>query len=116
MREERLYKDYLEDIIEAIDKTSEFIDGITQDQFCQDDRTLFAVIRALEVIGEATKRIPDSVCSKHPEIPWREMAGMRDKLIHFYFGVNFELVWKTVTNRLPTIKPEIIQILEDLKE
>lgn len=69
MRNERLYKDYLEDIIEAIDKVSEFINGITYNQFCQDDRTLFAVIRALEVIGEASKRIPDSVRLNHPEIP-----------------------------------------------
>ena len=111
MRDERLYKDYLEDIIEAIDKTSEFINGITYDRFCQDDRTLFAVIRALEIIGEATKRIPDSVRLEHSEIPWREMAGMRDKLIHDYTGVDRELVWKTATDDLPELKASIYHLL-----
>ena len=65
-------------------------------EFCADDKTSSAVIRKLEIIGEATKNIPDNIQKQYPNIPWREMAGMRDKLIHFYFGVDYKLVWTTI--------------------
>jgi len=62
------------------------------------------VIRKFEIIGEAAKNVPDAVKQRNPEIPWKEMAGMRDKLIHFYFGVDYDLVWSTIRNRLPQLK------------
>ena len=72
------------------------------------------MIRKFEIIGEAAKQVPENVKQKYPSIPWKEMAGMRDKLIHFYFGVNYELLWQTIRNRIPEIKPVIRQILQDL--
>ena len=72
---------------------------------------MFAVVRALEIIGEAAKRIPQDVRDKHANVPWREMAGMRDKLTHDYFTVNLEVVWKTTVEDLPSLKSAIQQIL-----
>jgi uncharacterized protein with HEPN domain len=77
-----------------------------------DDKTAFAVVRALEIIGETTKKIPEAVREIYPDLPWREMAGLRDKLAHDYFGVNLDVVWKTVTNDLPTLKSGIASVLE----
>ena len=82
MSSDREYADYLEDILDAISKIANFIEGMTFDQFSRDDKTAYAVIRALEIIGEATKHIPEHVRKSNPDISWREMAGIRDKLIH----------------------------------
>lgn len=108
MRDQTLY---LKDILAAIESIEQFVTGMSFEAFQTDDKTLSAVVRKLEIIGEATKRVPDEVRLSHPDIPWREMAGMRDKLIHFYFGVDHQLVWKTVKERLPSIKLEILSIL-----
>jgi len=116
MTSERTYLDYLEDIRDAIDVVAEFIAGMTYEQFEEDAKTAFAVIRALEVLGEAAKNIPDSVRQQYTAVPWREMAGMRDKLIHHYFGVNLEVVWKTATEDLPDLAPLIHQILSEAEE
>lgn len=72
-------------------------------------------IRKLEIIGEATKAIPDQIKDNYPQIPWKAMAGMRDKLIHFYFGVEYNMLWETVIHRIPMIKPLINQINKDLE-
>jgi len=82
----------------------------------RDDKTSSAVIRKFEIIGEAAKQVPENVKQKYSSVPWKEMAGMRDKLIHFYFGVNYKLLWQTIKNRIPEIKPVIVQILKDLTE
>lgn len=116
MSSDREYADYLEDIIDAISKIAKFIEGMTFDQFTKDDKTAYAVLRALEIIGEATKHIPEKVRKSHPNVSWREMAGIRDKLIHGYFGVNLEVVWKTVTNDLPNLEPAIRFILSDTED
>ena len=81
--------------------------------FRANDKTASAVVRKLEIIGEAAKQIPDEIRQKHPGIPWREMAGMRDNLIHFYFGVDYQLVWRAIKERLPRIKPELQKILRE---
>ncbi len=89
MREHLLY---LKDILAAMDSIANFIDGMTFDDFVADNKTTSAVIRKLEIIGEASKGVPETIRNNNPDIPWREMAGMRDKLIHSYFEVDYELV------------------------
>jgi len=91
--------DYIQDIIEAIDKLMKFVKGMSYDEFVQDDKTIFAVVRAIEIIGEAVKNIPEEVRGSYPEIPWKDMAGMRDKLIHSYFGIRLERVWETANEK-----------------
>ncbi|KAF0134848.1 MAG: hypothetical protein FD145_416 [Candidatus Saganbacteria bacterium] len=108
----RNYKILLEDILRSIDAIEDFVRDITLDRFIADDKTSSAVLRKLEVIGEAVKNVPDNIKKKKPNIPWKEMAGMRDKLIHFYFGVDYNLVWQTIKNRLPEIKKELLSIIE----
>ncbi len=113
MNEEFL--DYVEDIIDAMSKADEFTSGATYEDFAGDGKTVFAVIRALEIVGEAAKRIPDSVKDEYPEIPWRDIAGMRDKLIHGYSGVNLRVVWETVKNDIPSTGPLFEKILKDFE-
>ena len=105
---------YLSDILGAFEAIESFVESQSFEDFKKDDKTSSAVIRKFEIIGEAAKQVPENVKQKYPSIPWKEMAGMRDKLIHFYFGVNYELLWQTINNRVPEIKPVICQILQDL--
>lgn len=110
----RDYKLYVKDIIDCIEKIEEFIGNMSFDDFKEDDKTNNAVVRKLEIIGEAVKNIPKSISKKYEEIPWKDMARMRDKIIHFYFGVDYEIVWKVIKERLPEIKPLMEQVLKDL--
>lgn len=100
---EREYRDFIIDMIEAADMVASFIQGMNKEQFLADKKTQFAVVRALEIIGEAAKKVPDSIRTRYPDLPWREISGMRDKLIHDYFGVNNEVVWKTAIEDVPEI-------------
>ena len=108
----RDYNLYLQDILSAIDSIDSFVAGMDLETFQSDDKTSSAVVQKLEVIGEAAKQIPEEIRQSHVYIPWKEMAGMRDKLIHFYFGIDYQLVWKTIQERLPDIRPEIQKILD----
>jgi uncharacterized protein with HEPN domain len=114
MTNERTYEDYLADIADALEKIEKFIQGMDFEAFAADDKTTFAVVRGLEIIGEATKMIPDSVRQAYPIVPWKSMAGMRDKLIHHYFGVDLNVVWETAVNDLPALKPQIQHVLDNL--
>ena len=111
----RNYNDYINDIIDAIDKIESFTKGMSYKKFMKDAKTIFAVTKALEIIGEASTKIPAEVKSKYPKIPWKLMTGMRNKLIHEYFGVDTKVVWETVKKDIPFIKPHIKEVLNGLQ-
>lgn len=107
------YKIFIKDILQSIKAIEGFVEGMSYEQFVYDDKTASAVIRKFEIMGEAAKGIPDNFKKKYAKIPWKEMAGMRDKLIHFYSGVDYNLVWQTIKNRLPELEKELISILNE---
>ncbi len=108
------YVDYLRDILETIEKIEQFMNDIEDfDAFIHDDKTAFAVIRGMEIIGEAAKNIPRSTRKKYSNVPWKDITGMRDKLIHQYFGVNLELIWKTLEEDLTPLKSTVTQMIAD---
>ena len=111
----RDYNLYLKDILSAMDSIETFVEGMSFDEFRTDDKTSSAVIRKFEIIGEATKNIPQGIKEKYPHIPWKEMAGFRDKLIHFYFGIKYDIVWNTIKLRLPELRNNIEKVLKDLE-
>ena len=116
MTVDRIFEDYLEDILQYAAKAIRFLeDTATLDDLQKDERTLLAVVRALEVIGEAAKSIPQDFRDRYPRIPWRGMTGMRDKVIHEYFGVDAAVVWRTVREDLPPLRESIAQVLSNLK-
>jgi uncharacterized protein with HEPN domain len=101
----REFLDYVTDIQDASQNISQFIAGMTWAQFASDQKTIYAVVRAFEIIGEAAKKVPPSVRKRHAKVPWKQMAGMRDKLIHEYFGVNYQVLWKTAQEDIPPVQP-----------
>ncbi|MBU1262496.1 DUF86 domain-containing protein [bacterium] len=109
----RDFTDYIQDILDSIREVKEFTQGMDFESFVEDKKTINAVTRSLEVIGEAGKKIPDSLREKYPQIPWKRMAGMRDKLIHEYWSIDLEIVWEVITNELPPIEPLIQKVLDD---
>ncbi len=110
----RDYRLYLKDILAALESVEAFVERMGFEEFRADDKTASAVVRKFEIVGEATKNIPEEIRQRYPKIPWKEMAGMRDRLIHLYFGVDYQLVWTTIKERLPRVKQEIQKILKEL--
>jgi len=104
---------YLADIREAIRRIGEYVVGTPYEQFRKDIRTQDAVMRNLEIIGEATKNISAQFRKQHSTIPWKQMAGLRDRLIHHYFGVNLDIVWGVITEELPAVANQIETIRKD---
>lgn len=116
MREGADPRVYLADILDAARNAQEFVTGVSLEEFQRDTKTVFAVIRALEVIGEATKHIRDAERKMAPEVPWRRMAGMRDVLIHDYLQVDLKVVWETARGDLPGVIENIERLLEELDD
>ena len=112
----RDYRDYIRDIIDSINDIESFTENITFEDLARDRKTINAVIRSIEIIGEAAKRVSQPIKDKNPSIPWKRMAGMRDKLIHEYFGVDKEILWKTIKNSLPELKDKIAKVIEEQME
>ena len=109
----RDFKVGLEDILEAIHKIRSYTLGFTLPDFKADSKTFDAVVRNLEIIGEAAKSLPDAVRLRYPEIDWKRIAGLRDILIHEYFGVDAEIIWDIVENKLGTLEDVVQNILRD---
>ncbi|OGI47693.1 MAG: hypothetical protein A2151_02885 [Candidatus Muproteobacteria bacterium RBG_16_65_34] len=105
-------RDYLGDIHEAMHRISRYTSGLTFEQFLKDAKTQDAVIRNLEVIGEATKKLTAHLRKSAHQIPWKDLAGVRDKLIHHYFGINYEIVWTIARKELPSLLPRIKELMD----
>lgn len=103
---------FLGHILESIEAIEEYTAGINKDKFLKIRQKIDAVVRRIEIIGEATKNLPAGLKFNTPHIPWKKIAGMRDNLIHEYFGVNEDLVWKVVKKDLPALKKEIKMLLK----
>lgn len=108
----RDYKLYLDDILEAIKRIEKYTKGLTLRSLKKDDLTIDGVVRNLEIIGEAAKNIPGQVKQKYAEIGWKKISGLRDILAHEYFGVDLEVVWDIVKNKLPILKTQVNHILK----
>ena len=105
---------YIEDILECIAKIEEYTKDITESSFYENTQVQDAVLRRLEIIGEAVKHVPQNIRDKYPEIPWKRVAGMRDILIHTYYGVNVKRVWQVVQKDIPGLKNNISKVKENL--
>lgn len=116
MSGERDTKVYLDDILDVARKAMGFAEGLSFEEFVEDDRTTFAVVRALEILGEAAKNVPPATREMAPRLPWQDMAGMRDKLIHAYHGVDLEVVWRTVREDLPIVVQDVTEVLQTLED
>lgn len=112
----RSYRDHVADILICFLETQEFTRGFDFDAFVRDKKTINAVVRSLEVMGEAAKRIPEEIRGKYPAIPWKRMTGMRDKLIHQYSGVDLEIVWGVIKTELPPLQPLFEEMRRDLEK
>lgn len=106
---------YLQDILESIEHIQKFLDGISEDEFYENVEKQDAVLRRLEIIGEAVKHLPEEVREDHPDIPWRQIAGMRDIIIHEYFGVTLNMVWIVATDDILDLKTKVEEIIKSNK-
>ena len=110
------HKLFVEDVLEAIDKIERYTKGLTYETFVKNDMAVDAVIRNLEIIGEASRNISEDVRESYPDIPWKRMIGLRNVAIHEYFGVDLSIIWEIITSNLPETKPKIDAMLKEFKE
>lgn len=109
---ERTDRDFLSDIREAIRRIAAYTAGMTYEVFLTDTKTQDAIIRNLEIIGEATKKLSEGLRAKYPDVPWKSMTAARDRLTHHYFGVNLDIVWQIVTAELPKVASQLEKIID----
>lgn len=110
---ERDWKLFIDDIKTSINKIINYSKNLSYDKFLDDEKTIDAVVRNLEIIGEAAKKIPDNIKDKYQEIEWKKISGLRDIVIHNYFGINEGIIWDVVTNKIPELNNQIDQIIKD---
>ena len=111
----RSYRLFVEDILESVDKIERYVKGMSYDNFVENEMIIDAVIRNLEVIGEASKNIPENIREQYTTIPWRRIIGLRNIMIHGYFGIDLSIIWEIITKNLPETKPSIVEMLNNLK-
>ncbi|MBE0428020.1 MAG: DUF86 domain-containing protein [Nitrospirae bacterium] len=111
----REWKLFIRDIYDALQYIKEFVGEMNRKEFLADEKTRSAVAFKIENIGEASKNIPKALKAKYKDLPWSDMARMRDKITHFYFGIDYKIVWTVVKKELPAIEPAITKMLSDLK-
>lgn len=107
---------FLQHILDETNYVLKYTNGLTHDDFLKDETLTRAVIRSIEIIGEAAKKLPDDFKSSYPQVEWKKMAGTRDLLIHHYFGIDWEIVWDIIINKLPDLSIQISAILNDFRE
>lgn len=112
MKDAKTFIDHILDCIKLIEK---YTNNKTENDFFDSTQLQDSVIRRIEIIGEAVKNIPDEIKTKYPLIPWKKIAGMRDMLIHEYFGIDLELTWEVVIRDIPKLKKKILKIKEDVR-
>lgn len=111
--------EFLRDIMDWMENAQSFVDGIDRRAFMADLKTRSAVERAVEIIGEASKHVPDDIRGQFPDVPWQGMSGMRDRVSHAYFGVDYDILWRTVTEEIPPLLrrlKDVISLLEESRE
>lgn len=114
MSDVRTILDYLEDISVAISDIRSFVQGMSAGVFMADKKTVNAVVRSLEIIGEATRKIPEGIRERYPDVPWEEIIGMRNLLIHEYFGVDLDILWQTIQEDLAPLETAINTMIKEL--
>lgn len=115
-RKEREYRFYIEDLLDAIDRIDSYIEGLNYESFRRDYRTVDAVVRNLEVIGEASHKVPSHIKELKPNLPWDEMYYLRNKVTHEYFGIDYEIIWDVVSLHLPQLRQEVEELLKEISE
>jgi len=94
----------IEDILGAIQKIERYTTGLDEERFRQDEKTVDAVVRNLEVIGEAARQLPEAFVAQHPSVPWRQIAGLRNRIVHGYFGLDLEIIWQVIRHDLQQLR------------
>jgi len=113
---ERSYILYLEDMLDSMKRIQTYIEGLDYEEFHKNSLVSDAVIRNFEVLGEASKNVPEEIKAKYPDIPWKEMYGLRNLVTHAYFGVDYEILWEIAKNHLPANRTELKKIIEHVKK
>ena len=112
----RSYRLFIEDIVESMNRIEQYLSGMSHQDFLSNQMVIDAVIRNIEIIGEAARNIPEDIRNAYPAIPWKRIIGLRNIAIHAYFGIDLDILWKILTESIPEAKIEILRSLETIDE